>query len=67
MSLFTVTDVDKRVYEEQLKDFLPDKMIDIHTHIWRLERSQTKPRCRKKEKGPLNGLHWLQQTTVLKI
>lgn len=35
MSLFAVTDFDKRIYEEQVKDFLPSKIIDIHTHIWR--------------------------------
>ena len=34
MSLFTVTDYDKQVYENELKDFLPDKIIDIHTHVW---------------------------------
>ena len=34
MALFTVTDYDKKVYEEELRDFLPDRMIDIHTHIW---------------------------------
>ena len=34
MALFQVTDYDKRVYEEELKDFLPEKLIDIHTHIW---------------------------------
>ena len=35
MGLFEVTDVDRRVYETQLRDFLPDDLIDIHTHIWR--------------------------------
>ena len=34
MALFEVTDYDKKVYEEELKDFLPDKMFDIHTHLW---------------------------------
>ena len=34
MALFKVTDFDKKVYEEELKDFLPDKIIDIHTHVW---------------------------------
>ena len=29
MALFTVTDYDKKVYEEELRDFLPEKMIDI--------------------------------------
>ncbi|MCQ2436848.1 MAG: amidohydrolase [Clostridia bacterium] len=35
MAVFTVTDYDKMVYEQELKDFLPAKMIDIHTHVWR--------------------------------
>lgn len=34
MSLFTVTDYDKQVYETQIRDFLPGKIIDIHTHVW---------------------------------
>lgn len=32
--LFDVTDTDRRVYDEELRDFLPERMIDIHTHIW---------------------------------
>ena len=39
MSLFTVTDYDKQVYEEQIKDFLPSKIIDIHTHVWLKENA----------------------------
>ncbi len=34
MSLFEVTENDKRIYDEELKDFLPDKIIDVHTHVW---------------------------------
>ena len=34
MPLFEVTDYDKEIYEKELKDFLPDKMLDIHTHVW---------------------------------
>lgn len=34
MALFEVTEYDKKIYEEELKDFLPDKFIDIHTHLW---------------------------------
>ncbi len=30
-----MTAYDRQVYESELKDFLPDKMIDIHTHIWK--------------------------------
>ena len=37
MALFDVTAYDKKVYEEELRDFLPDKFIDIHTHLWRKE------------------------------
>lgn len=43
MSLFAVTDVDKRVYEEELRDFLPEKMIDIHCHVWREQDRPEKP------------------------
>jgi len=32
--LFEVKDVDRRVWEEELRDFLPSKIIDIHTHLW---------------------------------
>jgi len=30
-----VTDSDKNFYKSFIKDFLPKKIIDIHTHIWR--------------------------------
>ena len=29
-----VTDYDKKVWQEELCDFLPDKIIDVHMHIW---------------------------------
>ena len=29
------TAYDRQVYETELRNFLPDKMIDIHTHIWK--------------------------------
>ena len=32
--LFEVNDVDRQVYETELRDFLPEKMIDIHTHVF---------------------------------
>lgn len=32
--LFEVRDIDRKVYQEELASFLPDKMIDIHTHVW---------------------------------
>ena len=35
MPLFEVTDYDRKIYEEELKDFLPDKILDVHTHVWR--------------------------------
>ena len=34
MPLFEVTELDRKIYEEELKDFLPDKIFDIHTHVW---------------------------------
>jgi predicted TIM-barrel fold metal-dependent hydrolase len=35
--IVAINDVDRRMYNEKLRDFLPEKMIDIHTHVW-LER-----------------------------
>ncbi|NLZ89173.1 MAG: amidohydrolase [Clostridiales bacterium] len=34
MPLFEVTARDRKIYEEEIRDFLPDKIIDIHAHIW---------------------------------
>ncbi len=34
MALFEVTAYDKEVYEKELRDFLPDKILDVHTHVW---------------------------------
>lgn len=33
MSKLQITDYDKYVYENKLRDFLPDEFIDFHTHI----------------------------------
>lgn len=33
MALFEVTDYDKKIWEEELKEFLPEKIIDIHAHV----------------------------------
>lgn len=34
MALFEVTPYDRKVYEEELKDFLPEKILDVHVHLW---------------------------------
>jgi len=31
---FEYKQIDSEVYDTELKDFLPSKIIDIHTHIW---------------------------------
>ena len=33
-SLFQVMEVDRAFYAKRLRDWLPDKIIDIHTHVW---------------------------------
>ena len=35
--LFEKTAFDKEVYEKELKDFLPDKIFDVHCHVWKDE------------------------------
>ena len=34
MMLFEVKEVDKKFYESRIRNFLPDKVIDFHTHVW---------------------------------
>ena len=32
--IFEIKDIDRKVYQEELASFLPEKMIDAHTHVW---------------------------------
>lgn len=32
--LFEYKDVDRRFYDDVIRDFLPGKIIDVHAHIW---------------------------------
>ena len=34
MALFEVKEVDKKYYEQRVKDFLPDNIFDVHTHVY---------------------------------
>ncbi|MDY5015504.1 MAG: amidohydrolase family protein [Eubacteriales bacterium] len=34
MALFEIRDCDARIYRERLADFLPEKLYDIHTHVY---------------------------------
>lgn len=35
MFQLNLTEYDRQVYEKEFADFLPDKIIDLHTHIWK--------------------------------
>lgn len=61
--LFEVKDVDRRFYQERLKGFLPDKMIDVHTHVWLKSFRRAAPTgravtwpLRVAEQGPIEEL-----------
>jgi len=41
--LFEVKDVDRRTYEATLKDFLPERFVDVHTHVWKAEHQKIGP------------------------
>lgn len=43
MALFEITENDRKVYEEQLRDFLPEHIFDVHTHVWLDEFFPPKP------------------------
>ena len=34
---YKMSEYDKRVYEEEIRDFVPENIVDSHTHIWRTE------------------------------
>jgi predicted TIM-barrel fold metal-dependent hydrolase len=61
--LFEVKDVDRRFYQERLKDFLPDQIVDIHTHVWLKSFRKAPPTARAvtwplrvAEQGPIEDL-----------
>jgi predicted TIM-barrel fold metal-dependent hydrolase len=33
--LIELTEHDRQVYAERLRDFLPEEIVDVHTHVWR--------------------------------
>ncbi|MCL5997065.1 MAG: amidohydrolase, partial [Chloroflexi bacterium] len=33
-TLFEIKPADRAFYEASLRDFLPDQIIDVHTHVW---------------------------------
>lgn len=39
---FKLTDYDKKVYEEELCDFLPETIVDSHTHVYKKENKKEK-------------------------
>ncbi|NLA83175.1 MAG: amidohydrolase family protein [Clostridiales bacterium] len=45
------TDYDRNFYMERLNDFLPEKIVDVHTHVWRKE-------FRIKEEASGRGPSW---------
>jgi predicted TIM-barrel fold metal-dependent hydrolase len=50
---FEVRPTDRDFYERNLKDFLPEKIIDIHTHIWLGEfRNNSKSETIRSAKWP---------------
>lgn len=35
MALFEVTAHDREIYEKELRDFLPEHILDVHCHLWK--------------------------------
>ncbi len=47
MGLFIIKDIDRKIYEEELADFLPDELIDIHTHVHSVKNRKTRDTSRQ--------------------
>ena len=61
--LFEIRDVDRRFYREKLESFLPDRIIDVHTHVWLKDFRKAAPTgravtwpLRVAEQGPVEEL-----------
>jgi hypothetical protein len=48
MALFDMTDNDRRVCEEKVREFLPDRIIDAHTHVWLDAHSSHNPKSHER-------------------
>ena len=35
-----INDLDKKIWEQELNDFVPEKVYDVHTHIYQWQRSE---------------------------
>lgn len=47
-SLFEIKPVDTDYYDSRLRDFLPERIIDMHTHVWKSGMKKPKPQAAKK-------------------
>ena len=44
----SISNLDKQIWEEELNDFVPDKIYDVHTHIYQWQSNLDKD----KHNGP---------------
>lgn len=53
--LFPIKPVDEAYYRDRLVDFLPERMIDVHTHVWRdafMRPAQGRPGPKRSQSWP---------------
>ena len=43
MPLFDVLPVDKKFYREKLEEFLPDRIFDVHAHVFQKTKASSEP------------------------
>ena len=57
-SLFAVNPIDREFYRQRLQDFLPTRLIDVHSHIW-LSRFRS-----QEEESRIRAVTWPQRVAV---
>ncbi|MCM8769413.1 MAG: GNAT family N-acetyltransferase [Candidatus Omnitrophica bacterium] len=40
-TLFELTNLDRKIYREKISPFLPESLVDIHTHVWPVRFKKT--------------------------
>jgi len=51
-TLFEIKDVDRKCYKDYLEDFLPDNIVDMHTHVWLSKFRRSLPQ------SPVRAVTW---------
>lgn len=60
---FKYYDEDKKIYEEEIMNFIPGKVIDFHVHLWKMEQIVKPVSADRKKKNSFYALDVINEFT----